>query len=77
MDLNNKTLIIHIIFLSLSLKISIYPIWEAQIIFLLTKKVIIQAEYLDFSDLFLKKSAIELFKYFNINKYLINLKLEK
>lgn len=41
---------------------------------LLAKKIIIITKCLDFRNIFFKNIAVKLFKYFNINKYLINLK---
>lgn len=41
---------------------------------LVAEKVIISAESLDITDIFSDRLAIELFKYFDINKYSINLK---
>lgn len=55
----------------------IYPICEAQIALLIIEKVTILTEYLDFSEVFSKKSAVELFKRFDINKHLIILELGK
>lgn len=75
MDLRKKAFIIHIAYLSL--KIIIYLAWEAQIIFLIIKKIDILAKYLDYANVFLEKSAVELPKHCNINKYFMNLKLDK
>lgn len=44
---------------------------------LLDKKIIMPAKYLNFINILSKKLAIELPKYFNINKHLINLKFDK
>lgn len=41
------------------------------------KDIIVLIEYLDFINIFLKKIIIELLKYFNINKYTINLESNK
>ena len=41
------------------------------------KKVIVIAKYLDFANIFLKKLAAKLPKYLNINKYAINIKIDK
>ena len=56
---------------SLILKMTIYLIWETQIVLLNLKKVIILAKYLDFTDLFLKKLAKVVPKQIDINKYAI------
>lgn len=58
-------------------KKSIYPTYETQIALLLVKEVIILNKYLEFIDVFSKKLALELFKYFTIYEYLIELKLGK
>lgn len=39
--------------------------------------MIISIEYLDYTNVFLKKIATKLIKHFNINKYITNLKLSK
>ena len=44
---------------------------------LINKKVIILVEYSDFIDIFLKKLVIKLYKYLDINKYIIGPKIEK
>lgn len=54
-----------------------YLAWIAQIALLMAKKVNISVEYLDFANILLKKLAPELFKCFDINKYLIDLQLGK
>lgn len=77
LDLGKKLFIIYIASLNVSLKILIYMAQKAQIVFLLAKKVIVLAEYLNFIDVFSKKVAVELFESFVINKHLINLKLDK
>lgn len=43
----------------------------------MAKKVVISVEYLDYTDIFSKKSAIELLKHFDINKHSINLEPNK
>lgn len=58
-------------------KMSIYLAWKSQIASLLAKKIFVLKKYLDFTDIFSKKSVAKLFKYFNINKYAINLKPSK
>lgn len=54
-------------------KMSIYLAWKAQIALLLAEKFTIPNDYLEFANVFSKKSAIELPKYFNINKHTIDL----
>lgn len=44
---------------------------------MLIKKVIFLAEYLNYTNIFSKKPVIELFKWADSNKYLIDLKLDK
>lgn len=53
--------------------IIVYLVWKTQIAILVTKKVIVSTQYLNFTNIFSKKSAIKLFKRFAINKYTINL----
>lgn len=60
----------------LKAKISIHPAEKIQIILLLAKKVIVLKIYSDFTDIFLKKSVAELFKYNNINQYIRKLKIK-
>lgn len=55
----------------------IYPAQNFQITLLMAEKVNILVKYLDFTNIFLKKLAGKLFKYFDINEYLINLEPEK
>lgn len=69
--------IVHVAFLDLSSKISIYPAYKAQIILLMTKKVIIAIKYSDFAYDFLKKSAAKLLEHSHINKHSINLEIYK
>lgn len=76
LDLSKETFIIHVVFLSLSLKMLIYLAQKVQIALLIVKKVIVLAKYSDFVDVFLK-SAIKLPKHFNIKKKLIDLELSK
>lgn len=58
-------------------KIKIYLTWKAYIVLLITKKVIILTKYLDYTNVFSEESTIELSKYYHINKYLIDLELDK
>lgn len=55
----NKAFVVYMA--HLKAKILIYLAWKAQITLLLTKKDIVLAKYLDFTDVFSKKSAIKLF----------------
>lgn len=50
---------------------------KAQITLLVIKKVIVLNMYLNFANIFLKKIAIKLFKYFVFNKQSIGLKPNK
>lgn len=52
---------------------SIHLVQKIQIALLLAKKVTIPNEYLDFTNVFSKKLAVELPKRSDINKYVINL----
>lgn len=71
---NKKGFIIYVAYLKT--KISIYLVYKTQITLFIIKKVAILDTYLNFSDIFLKKLAIKLFEYFDINKYLIHLELD-
>lgn len=44
---------------------------------MVTKKVTVLKKYLNYAIIFSKKLAIELFKYFAINKYVFHLKLNE
>lgn len=55
----------------------IYPACKVQIALLMAEKVTILTEYLDYLDVFSKKSATELPKCSNINKYVIDLEPSK
>lgn len=77
LDLNKKAFTVHIAFLDLSLKISIYPAKRQQILLLLSEKVIILIKYTDFVNIFSKIFIIQFFKCFAINKYQIDLELGK
>lgn len=61
----------------LKAKILLHLAEKAQITLLLAKKVIVPEKYLDFLNVFSKKLIVELFEYFNINKYAINLESYK
>lgn len=75
--MGKKVFIVYVTSLSLNLKMSIYLTWKAQIALLGAEKVTILAKYLNFIDIFSKKSATKLSKRFIINKYLINLEPDK
>lgn len=74
LDKNVKAFIMYVASLFLDFKIIICPAQEAKIALLVARKVTILTKYLDYANIFLKKLAIELPKYFDINKHLINLK---
>lgn len=75
LNLFKKAFIVYIVYFDR--KILIYSAWKARIILLLIKKITVLAEYLDFIDIFSKKSAVKFFEHSDINKYLINLELGK
>lgn len=75
LDPGNKAFVVYMAYLEA--KMSIYPTCKTQIALLMAKKVIILAKNLDFSDIFLKKSAAELRKRSDINKNLTNLEYSK
>lgn len=54
-------------------EMAIYPTWETRITLLITKKIIIPGEYLDYADVFWKDSAVELPKQTNLNENAIDL----
>lgn len=58
-------------------KITIHLTCQAQIALLIAKEIIVLSNYLDFADVLLKESAIELPDHSDINKYSINLELDK
>lgn len=71
---SKKVFLVHIAFLSLSLKILIYSTYKTQIALQIIKEVIILTKYLDFLDVFLKELVAELLECSNINEYSISLK---
>ena len=77
LDENIEVFVVYVSFLSLRSKMTIHPAWEAQIALLLTKKITVPAKYLDFADVFSKKSAEVLPKYTGINKHAIELEDDK
>ena len=62
---------------SLKLKITIHPAKEAHMALFLAKKVTVLAEYLDFANIFLEKSANILPEQTEVNKYGIQLEEDK
>lgn len=58
---------------SLNANMFIYPAQKGQIDLSMAGKFTVLKEYLDYTDVFLKKSATELLKRSDINKHLINL----
>lgn len=76
LDEDIKTFVIHIS--SFNLKpMTIDPVRKAQTASLLTEKVTVLVEYLNFAEVFSEKWATKLSKHFDLNKHLINLKLNK
>lgn len=75
LDLGKEAFIVQIIHLETTM--SIYRAWKALITSLLAKKVNIPVEYLDFTDMFLKKLATKISKRSDTNKHLINLEINK
>ena len=73
LDKNIKAFVVHMSFLSLGSKMTIYPAWEAQIALLLAEKVIVPAKYLDFADVFSKESEEVLPERTGINEHAIEL----
>lgn len=62
---------------SLTFKISIHLVQEAQKALLMAKKVIVSTAYSNYTNVFLEKSDVELLKQSNINKHATNLQLGK
>ena len=65
-----EAFIVHITFLLL---IAIYLAKKAQIASLVTKKMQIEAKYLDFLNIFLKKKTLVLLATIKLNQYIIKL----
>lgn len=74
-NLTKKVFVIHLAYFGD--KIILHPTFEIQIALLTVEKVIVPIKYLDFANFFSKKLATEVIKCFNINKYLIDLELDK
>ena len=77
LDENIKAFLVHINSLSLGSKMIIHPARKTQIASLLAKKVIVPAEYSDFADIFLKKSAEVLPECTGVNEHTIELEDSK
>lgn len=75
LNLSKKAFVMHMAYLTWKMLIDLA--YKAQITLLVVKKVTILAKYLDYLDIFSKKLAIELLKYFDINKQLIEPKSDK
>ena len=71
MDKNIEAFVVHVSFVGL--RMTIYPAKEAQLAFLLAKKVIVPAEYLDFADMFSEESTNVLSEQIGVNKHVIKL----
>ena len=71
LDENIKVFVIHIA--SFTSKILIYSAWKAQITLLIAKEFIMPAEYADFANVLLKKSAKLLLGRTSINNHIIKL----
>ena len=69
LDENSETFVIHIAFVNPGN----HPDRKVQIAFLLTKEVKISEEYLDFTNVFLKKKALVLPKHNKLNEHAIDL----
>ena len=70
LDENIETFIVYIIPLNLNLML-IYLAQKTQIALLVIKKIQILFEYLNFSNVFLKKKALILLEATNLNQYAI------
>ncbi len=73
LDENVEAFVVHVASLNLRSKMSIHPAWEASIALLLTEEVTIPAEYLDYTNVFLKDSAAELPEWADLNEHSIDL----
>ena len=72
LDENIKAFMVHVS--CLGSKMTIHSARKAQLALLLAKKVTVLAKYLDFADVFLKKSANVLPEWTGVNEYAIELK---
>lgn len=77
LDKNIEGFIVHVASISLSSKMIIYPAREAQVASLSIEKVTVLAKYLDFADLFSKKSVTVLPEWIDNNEHAINLEKSK
>ena len=77
LDKHIRVFVVHISFLSLQSKMTIYPTREDQITFLLVEKVIILAKYLDCPKIFLKVLAKVLLEKTGANEHTIKLEQNK
>ena len=75
MDESIKVFVIYIAFFTL--EITIHLIRKAEMILFLAKKVIVPAKYLDFADVFLKKSSEMLLEQTGVNEHAIKLEKDK
>lgn len=73
LDLDKKIFVIDIVSLNLG-QITIYPAWEAEITLLVGEGVTVLVKYLDYANVFSKKTAVKLPKRLDINEHAINLK---
>lgn len=73
LDQDMKGFVIYDLSLNLR-KMSIHPTYKAQIVLLIAEKASIFAKYLNFRNVFSKKSEKKLFKYFHLSKHSIDLK---
>ena len=70
LDKNIKAFMVHVS--SLRLRMTIYPAKKVQMALLLAKKITVLVKYLDFTDVFLEKSANVFSKQAEINDHVIN-----
>ena len=73
LDKNIKAFIIYVNFFSLRSEITIYSIRKASIVLLIFQKTIVLVKYLDYANVFSRKSTKVLPKKTSINKYDIKL----
>ena len=75
LDEKSETFVVYVTFLNLVSEI--HPHKEAQIAFLLTKKVKIPNKYSDFTDVFSEEKTLVLPKHIKLNEHAINLEDSK
>ena len=73
MDLDKEAFVVYIASLSVGFRIAIYLARKVQIGVLDIKKVIVSSEYSDYTNVFSKASAVEVYKHTSINDHLIDL----